>query len=215
MKGSVKWVSVAEEMNPSCRSTMEDTYTITEWPSGDGGNSTVYFAIHDGHGGRGLSQFCEERLHVNVRTELEHDGGKRPVGECLCSAYFITDIESSKKGLMMSGSTAATCLIRQEGEKRFLYSANVGDTRAVLCRKGKAQRMTYDHKASDPAEMQRITEAGGFVLRKRVLGILAVSRSFGDHSMKKFVVARPHVSRRSSFREMIFSSLRATACGIS
>ena len=95
---------------------------------------------------------------------------------------------------MMSGSTAATCLLRQEGDKRVLYSANVGDTRAVLSRKGKAQRLTYDHKASDPAEMQRITEAGGFVLRKRVLGILAVSRSFGDHSMKKFVVARPHVS---------------------
>ena len=31
MKKFVKWVSVAEEMNPSCRSTMEDTYTITEW----------------------------------------------------------------------------------------------------------------------------------------------------------------------------------------
>ena len=200
---SVQWVSLAEEMNPSCRSTMEDTHRVVD--SFCGGEGQGFFAVYDGHGGRGVAEFLEERLDHNVRLELEHSekessGGKcapRPVAECLCSAYFITDIESSKRGLMMSGSTAATCLIRREGDgnRRVLYAANVGDTRAVLCRKGgTAQRLTYDHKASDPSEMKRIEESGGFVLRKRVLGILAVSRSFGDHSMKKFVVARPHVT---------------------
>lgn len=36
--------------------------------------------------------------------------------------------------------------------------------------------------------------AGGFVLRNRVLGILAVSRSFGNQGMKELVTAVPYVS---------------------
>lgn len=32
-------------------------------------------------------------------------------------------------------------------------------------------------------------------MNKRVIGILAVSRSFGDHSCKRYVTARPYVNR--------------------
>ncbi|GBG24084.1 Protein phosphatase 2C-like 1 [Hondaea fermentalgiana] len=128
---------------------------------------------------------------------MEHQPESRSVEECMTSAFLVTDIETSAHGLTVSGSTAATCLVREEEELgRVLYCANVGDSRAVLCRQGgTAERLTYDHKASDPVEMKRIEDAGGFILRKRVLGILSVSRSFGDHAMKKFVVARPFTTR--------------------
>lgn len=102
--------------------------------------------------------------------------------------------------------------------RRKLYVANVGDSRAVLVssihpaaitsfsdeqtsptdeaptlnEKGEIQliasRLTFDHKAEDPLEQKRVEEAGGFVTRNRVLGILAVARSFGDHAMKEFVI---------------------------
>ena len=67
-------------------------------------------------------------------------------------------------------------------------------TRAVLCRARQGVRLTFDHKAEDPSEKTRVEAAGGFILRGRVLGILAVARSFGDHGMKEFVTAQPHTS---------------------
>ncbi|SAM78574.1 related to phosphoprotein phosphatase 2C [Ustilago bromivora] len=78
--------------------------------------------------------------------------------------------------------------------RRVLYTANVGDARAVLCRGGKAVRLSYDHKGSDAQEAKRITDAGGFVMNSRVNGVLAVTRSLGDSAMKEFVVGSPYTT---------------------
>ncbi|KAK0534229.1 mgpp2cl-1, protein phosphatase 2C-like protein 1 [Tilletia horrida] len=87
-------------------------------------------------------------------------------------------------------------LIEVEGKsvRRVLYTANAGDARAVLCRAGKAVRLTYDHKGSDPQETKRIQDAGGFVMNNRVNGVLAVTRSLGDSSMKDYVVGAPYTT---------------------
>lgn len=65
-----------------------------------------------------------------------------------------------------------------------MHIANVGDSRAVLCRDGQAVRLTPDHSAEDPNEVKRAEDAGGFYtedakLGKRVNG-LEVTRSLGD-----------------------------------
>ncbi|KAH7888853.1 phosphatase 2C-domain-containing protein [Phlebopus sp. FC_14] len=78
--------------------------------------------------------------------------------------------------------------------RRVLYTANAGDARGVLCRAGRAVRLTYDHKGSDQQEAKRIIDAGGFVLSGRVNGVLAVTRSLGDSSMKEFVVGSPYTT---------------------
>lgn len=53
---------------------------------------------------------------------------------------------------------------------RVLYTANVGDARIVLCRNGKALRLSYDHKGSDENEGKRVANAGGLILNNRVNG---------------------------------------------
>jgi serine/threonine protein phosphatase PrpC len=45
--------------------------------------------------------------------------------------------------------------------------------------------MSYDHKASDQAEVSRIKAGSGIVMDGRVGGTLAITRAFGDHSLKK------------------------------
>ncbi|GAA5841795.1 hypothetical protein JCM11251_004066 [Rhodosporidiobolus azoricus] len=85
----------------------------------------------------------------------------------------------------------------KKAAKRTLYTANVGDARAVLSRGGRAVRLTYDHKGSDAREAKRISDAGGFVLNNRVNGVLAVTRSLGDSSMKEFVVGSPFTTETS------------------
>ncbi len=55
-------------------------------------------------------------------------------------------------------------------------------------------RITRDHKSTDPAEISRIQSSGGVIIRGRVLGVLAVARSLGDHGLKEFVIAKPYLS---------------------
>lgn len=95
-----------------------------------------------------------------------------------------------------TGSTACMCLIRQEFGHRVIYVANVGDTRAVLSKNGLAERMSQDHKASDSSEVERIKSGGGIVIEGRVGGSLAVTRAFGDHSLKRDgVTAKPFINK--------------------
>ncbi|CAB3403653.1 unnamed protein product [Caenorhabditis bovis] len=80
-----------------------------------------------------------------------------------------------------SGTTACVCLMNSEK----IIVANAGDSRAVLCRAGKAVDLSVDHKPEDEGESQRIHAAGGTIEDGRVNGGLNLSRALGDHSYKK------------------------------
>merc|ERR1719226_66676 len=63
-----------------------------------------------------------------------------------------------------SGCTAVVCCVRQDS----IVVANAGDSRAVLCRRGKAIDLSEDHKPNLPTERNRIERAGGFVVERDV-----------------------------------------------
>ncbi|KIW86533.1 hypothetical protein Z517_01931 [Fonsecaea pedrosoi CBS 271.37] len=111
--------------------------------------------------------------------------------------------ESSKDGkdsTPRSNSTAeaAAAAIQEAKQKatrqRVLYTANVGDARIVLCRNGKALRLSYDHKGMDENEGRRISKAGGLILNNRVNGVLAVTRALGDSYLKDLVTGHPYTT---------------------
>lgn len=87
-----------------------------------------------------------------------------------------------------------TRLRSEASRQRVLYTANVGDARIVLCRNGRALRLSYDHKGSDENEGRRVASAGGLILNNRVNGVLAVTRALGDAYMKDLVTGHPYTT---------------------
>uniref|UniRef100_A0A183C8Y0 Glutathione synthetase n=1 Tax=Globodera pallida TaxID=36090 RepID=A0A183C8Y0_GLOPA len=77
--------------------------------------------------------------------------------------------EGNKAGFD-SGSTACVALLF----KGQFVVANIGDSRCVLCRAGKAVDLSADHKPEDLKEKERIEAAG-----------LNLTRAFGDHFYKQ------------------------------
>ncbi|MBA0694194.1 hypothetical protein Goari_004513 [Gossypium aridum] len=78
-------------------------------------------------------------------------------------AYNHTDSEflkSENNQNRDAGSTASTAIL--VGDR--LLVANVGDSRAVICRGGNAFAVSRDHKPDQSDERQRIEDAGGFVM---------------------------------------------------
>ncbi|KAL9376100.1 hypothetical protein Peur_030220 [Populus x canadensis] len=121
-------------------------------------------------------------------------------------AYNHTDSEflkSENNQNRDAGSTASTAIL--VGDR--LLVANVGDSRAVICRGGNAIAVSRDHKPDQTDERQRIEDAGGFVMWAgtwRVGGVLAVSRAFGDRLLKQFVVADPEIQEEKVDRSLEF-----------
>eukprot|EP01013_Petalomonas_cantuscygni_P006139 TRINITY_DN16_c0_g1_i1.p1 TRINITY_DN16_c0_g1~~TRINITY_DN16_c0_g1_i1.p1 ORF type:complete len:338 (-),score=67.19 TRINITY_DN16_c0_g1_i1:360-1373(-) len=155
-----------------------------------------YFAVFDGHCGKGTAVYSGENLH---RTLLETPAwrAQRDIRTALRDAYLKidmklrTDLATQQDG---SGSTAVCCLVGPyrspdmppgaSGSKRALYVANAGDSRGVLCRGGRAIPLSVDHKPNVETERSRIVAAGGFVAMGRVNGNLALSRALGDFDFK-------------------------------
>lgn len=68
--------------------------------------------------------------------------------------------QSSDASKPTTDATTLPKLQETATRQRVLYTANVGDARIVLCRNGKALRLSYDHKGSDENEGKRIANAG-------------------------------------------------------
>ena len=126
----------------------------------------------------------------------------------LTKAFHMTDEEFGSLGgyenLALVGTTAVAALVGT----RMISVANCGDSRAILCRNGVALPLTDDHKAAREDETARVEAAGGQILfwnGVRVMGLLAVSRAIGDHSLRPYVIPEPEVTvlRRNAADEML------------
>ncbi|KAI7892521.1 phosphatase 2C-like domain-containing protein [Mucor mucedo] len=162
------------------RLTMEDAHT-TLLKLGD--TNLGFFGVYDGHGGSSIAHYTGQTLYKKVLESKFFE--KKEYAKAMTDAFLTLDkclIEDNNFAYDPSGCTAVAALVTESDE---IIVANAGDSRAVISVGGKVKPLSYDHKPTDEAEMERIINAGGFVEFGRVNGNLALSRAIGDFEFKQ------------------------------
>ncbi len=184
-------------------------------------NQTVLFGVFDGHGEHG-EKLAEYTMNAVCKKLQAHASGhssvlsskkfaKNNLEEVFTEIFHEIDDEVEKEERLKSkhsGSTACVVLLR--GNRVTI--ANIGDSRVVLARENGAGNIAInwskDQNANDETERERILNSGGFVTMPQEEGLpariwldkecsqigLAMSRSIGDHALKKVgVICEPVV----------------------
>ncbi|XP_028761685.1 probable protein phosphatase 2C 58 isoform X1 [Neltuma alba] len=170
---------------------MED-YLVSEFKQ-EKDKELGLFAIFDGHLGHDVASYLQNHLFDNILKQPDFWNDPE---SAVRRAYLTTDEEILGQALVLGrgGSTAVTAILIN-GQK--LVVGNVGDSRAVICKNGKAEQLSVDH---EPSKEKRLIESrGGFVSNipgdvPRVDGQLAVARAFGDKSLKMHLSSEPDVA---------------------
>ncbi|CAK60007.1 unnamed protein product (macronuclear) [Paramecium tetraurelia] len=174
-----------------------------------------FFAVCDGHGqyGHMVSNQIKQQLPKHLGKLLKEVGN---LESNIFRAFEITNNElcNSEIDTNLSGSTTVSLLMIKD----IIYSANVGDSRAIMCRFDdgwQVVELSRDHKPDDPQEKIRILDAGGRVEQQKDFhgnGIgpfrvwlsyiqapgLAMTRSFGDKvGAQAGVIAEPEIQKFS------------------
>ncbi|KAL2944374.1 putative protein phosphatase 2C 39 [Bienertia sinuspersici] len=169
---------------------MED-YVFAEFKQVED-NELGLFAIFDGHLSQQVPDYLRSNLFNNILNEPDF---WNETESAIRRAYRITDdkILEQSADLGRGGSTAVTAILLN---CQKLVVANLGDSRAIICRNGKAKQLSVDHEPD--SERQDIEDRGGFVTKfpgdvARVDGQLAVARAFGDKTIKVHLSSEPDV----------------------
>eukprot|EP01051_Picozoa_sp_SAG22_P004888 SAG22_NODE_275_length_13171_cov_11.640606_8_plen_341_part_00 len=202
------------------RPTMEDCMTIHG--NFRGSEDEDFFGVFDGHGGQLVAEYAGMHLSADLQQALADlppsttgGGSGAGVSAAKMSAAWTAACGELNRRLRSEvnghanqrGSTAVCALVHQ----RELHVANIGDSRAVLCRgpDGVAERLSVDHKPGTPDEKARIEALGGWVTGggggpdagpARLDGRLAVSRAFGDFGFAPKVRMRARCGGRGTGR---------------
>ncbi|PSS02659.1 Protein like [Actinidia chinensis var. chinensis] len=166
--------------------------------------SATYVGVYDGHGGPEASRFVNRHLFSYLHKFVMEQGGLSE--DVLKNAFSATEedfLNLVKKSLPVQPKIASvgSCCLVGAISRDVLYVANLGDSRAVLGRRGFeekkrkviAERLSTDHnvaseevrkevEALHPDDSDVVVDCHGVW---RIKGIIQVSRSIGDVYLKK------------------------------
>ncbi|CAN8321238.1 unnamed protein product [Cochlearia groenlandica] len=177
------------------RETMEDEHICIDDLSANLRSLDIsvpsgFYGVFDGHGGPEAAIYMKENL-----TRLFFEDAVFSEMPTIVNSFFLEELaKSHRKAFALAdlamadesavsgscGTTALTALVIG----RHLMVANAGDCRAVLCRRGVAVDMSFDHRSTYEPERRRIEGLGGYFEDGYLNGVLAVTRAIGDWELK-------------------------------
>ncbi|CAG9460928.1 unnamed protein product [Pedinophyceae sp. YPF-701] len=191
---------------------MEDTLDVIK----EGMCGFLYAGVYDGHAGAEAADYLKDHMFKCFQRILEEDDrcvslnepeqcstDQRIPGTNDCPSEFTAKLDAAFAELdaalcehlrenydetvaREAGSTATVVLVRPGN---MVVCANVGDSRAVLGRKGQAIALSNEHRVygrggAVVAEIERVQKSGAWIDDGRVFGVVGVSRAFGDWEWK-------------------------------
>lgn len=148
-----------------------------------------YYAVFDGHGGprqmgsSHVANYARMYLHERLAKNLGYvDLSDREVVSRTIVETFVELDREMYDAKMEFGSTCTAILI--DPLLDIIYQINLGDSRSILFTNQSIISATVDHDTNLESEVDRIEKAGGYVSFGRVVGVLLVTRAFGDFKLK-------------------------------
>ena len=142
-----------------------------------------FFGVYDGHGGKKASDFTAQTLYPLI---LGLSNTEPSLESAVVKAFAKTEEDFLALAAKDQWSDGTTAVIAIVDDKNKLLVANIGDSEAVICRKGEHRLLTHPHNvAKSKAETERVVSAGGKIWNQRVahpsmnprMFSIAVSRS--------------------------------------
>ena len=143
---------------------MEDKGRAIENLNNDENNAV--FCLFDGHGGGEVSTYLQKNFSNHMKEHFPFT----PYDKLLFFTELFRKIDHKLKELnyFEIGSTAVIIYITKEKNHKYLYCANIGDSRAILINSNEWKRLSYDDRTTDKNEYDRIIKEGGIVIDGRV-----------------------------------------------
>ena len=134
---------------------------------------------------------------------------------CLVESTFINTFQKIDNELKFFESeywrTTATLVLIKDYK---IFCANVGDSKEYIIYDKNYKQISFEHKCNVDDERTRIIEAGGKIIKNRVMGQLTLTRTIWDLYVKQFGVCNiPYISCNDIGKNMSEAGKVGQFCG--
>lgn len=149
-----------------------------------------FYAVYDGHAGASCSIYLQKNFHRNIRDIInlrKLKSSKNILADltsAIQEAIIYTDFAFNNE-IPFSPHQGSTCVMLFFIANKVIC-CNLGDSVAILHKSDNSKVfLSKDFKPTRPKEAERVKQKNGFISNEgRLLGLISVSRGFGDWRFK-------------------------------